>query len=202
VSLLLIFDVSIPTGGNRHISPQQILDNITSVVGDSNEENLNETVDWRLQWWEGILKDTVDGNAFWTGLGYGTDIAGRYGFNDWTGNRSPHNGHLTILARSGIPGITLWLILILTTYATLTRCYFTAVQNGQIRAGKINLWIMAYLTGNLVNMSFDVYLEGPQGGIWFWSLVGFAIALTYAQRANYRSMRRVPAAGYASARLR
>jgi len=202
VSLLLIFDVSIPTGGNRELSPQQIFDNIASVVGKSKQENLTETVDWRLQWWEGILKDTVYGDSFWSGLGYGTDIAGRYGFNDWTGNRSPHNGHLTILARSGIPGIALWIVLILTTYITLTRTYLTAIHNGHTRAGKVNLWVMAYLTANLVNMSFDVYLEGPQGGIWYWSLIGFAIALTHAQRVNYRTMRRVAQPDFAAARYR
>ena len=43
---------------------------------------------------------------------------------------------------------------------------------------------MAYFTAFLVNMSFDVYLEGPQGGIWFWCLIGYAIALTRAQRMN------------------
>ncbi len=202
VSLLVIFDVSIPTRGDRDLSPRQIIENIESVFGESNQEALTGTVEWRLQWWESILDDTVRGDAFWTGLGYGTDIAGRYGFNDGTGNRSPHNGHLTILARSGVPGLALWITLILTTFGSLTRSYFIASQNGHIRTAKINLWIMAYLTANLVNMSFDVYLEGPQGGIWFWSLLGFAIAVTYAQRVNYRSRRRVATPDFASARYR
>ena len=30
----------------------------------------------------------------------------------------------------------------------------------------------------MINGSFDVYLEGPQGGIWFWSIIGFGIAVT------------------------
>ena len=37
----------------------------------------------------------------------------------------------------------------------------------------------------MVNSSFDVYLEGPQGGIWFWALMGFVIALTEEQRLLY-----------------
>lgn len=201
VSFLLVFDVSIPAGGNRELSPKQILENIESVVGKTNRESLTDTVEWRLMWWEGIVEDIIQGDRFWDGLGYGTDIAGRYGFSDQTGNRSPHNGHLTILARSGIPGIALWLILILTIYGTLTNAYFVAVRNRHVRAGKVNLWIMAYLSAALVNMSFDVYLEGPQGGIWYWSLVGFAIALTHAQRMNYHAARGVAAPDFVATRF-
>ena len=46
----------------------------------------------------------------------------------------------------------------------------------------VNLWVLAYWMAFIVNMSFDVYLEGPQGGIWFWCLIGFAIALTQAEK--------------------
>ena len=48
---------------------------------------------------------------------------------------------------------------------------------------RVNLWVLAYWTASIVNMSFDVYLEGPQGGIWFWCLVGYIIALTLTQDA-------------------
>jgi hypothetical protein len=36
--------------------------------------------------------------------------------------------------------------------------------------------ILAYWLAMLVNASFDVYLEGPQGGIWFWSVFGLGLA--------------------------
>jgi hypothetical protein len=29
----------------------------------------------------------------------------------------------------------------------------------------------------MVNTSFDPYLEGPQGGIWFWSLFGLGMVI-------------------------
>ena len=47
---------------------------------------------------------------------------------------------------------------------------------------RANLWILAYWTALLVNGSFDVYLEGPQGGIWFWCIFGLGIAAVEAQR--------------------
>ena len=43
-------------------------------------------------------------------------------------------------------------------------------------------WITVYWAAALVNMSFDVYLEGPQGGIVFWSIIGFGVATSVAIR--------------------
>jgi hypothetical protein len=39
-------------------------------------------------------------------------------------------------------------------------------------------WVFVYWLAALVNGSFDVYLGGPQGGIWFWSMIGLGLALT------------------------
>jgi hypothetical protein len=38
-------------------------------------------------------------------------------------------------------------------------------------------WILVFWTAIMVNTSFDPYLEGPQGGIWFWSLFGLGLVL-------------------------
>ncbi len=56
----------------------------------------------------------------------------------------------------------------------------------------VNLWILAYWLALIVNMSFDVYLEGPQGGIWFWCLVGYIIALTLYQDSLTEQIGDVP----------
>jgi hypothetical protein len=40
-------------------------------------------------------------------------------------------------------------------------------------------WIAA-----MVNMSFDPYLEGPHGGIWFWTLFGLGLGAMRAWRAS------------------
>jgi hypothetical protein len=37
--------------------------------------------------------------------------------------------------------------------------------------------VLVYWVAVMVNSSFDVYLEGPQGGIWFWSVVGVGLGL-------------------------
>jgi hypothetical protein len=33
-----------------------------------------------------------------------------------------------------------------------------------------------YWVAFIVNASFDVFLEGPMGGVWFWVLFGFGLA--------------------------
>jgi hypothetical protein len=43
---------------------------------------------------------------------------------------------------------------------------------------------MCYWLAAFVDMSFDVYLEGPQGGIWFWVIIGFGIAVLRVQKAQ------------------
>ena len=132
--------------------------------------------------WQTILDYTAFGDHFWTGKGYGINLADSDGFQvkREIPLRSPHNSHLTFLARSGVPGLALWALLQATVFFSLLRAYFRARRAGRSALANVNLWVLAYWMAFIVNMTFDVYLEGPQGGIWFWCLIGFAIALTEA----------------------
>lgn len=182
LGLGLVFDVRIPVGGERDVSVHQIVSNIQSVISKSDKDYLHETSSWRLEWWRRIEKDTISGDYFWQGRGYGINLSGAYGYDDGTGNRSPHNAHLTILARSGVPGAILWMVFLSVVGLNLVQGYFRAQAAGQDVLAKLNIWALSYWLAYLVNASFDVYLEGPQGGIWFWSVTGFAIALNLEQR--------------------
>ena len=101
--------------------------------------------------------------------------------------RSPHNGHLTFLARGGVPAGFLWVVLQGTFGLSLLRAFFRARRVGNEWWQRIDIWILAYWLAFLVNAAFDVFLEGPQGGIWFWSLFGFGIAAVEAQRRLFSS---------------
>jgi hypothetical protein len=35
----------------------------------------------------------------------------------------------------------------------------------------------------MVNTSFDVFIEGPMGGIWYWTLYGVGLAALAEERA-------------------
>lgn len=181
--------------GERKISLDQVFLNAISVVSAPAESGLATTTKWRLDWWGKVIGYTFYGEYVWTGKGFGINLADSDGFQVEFERplRSPHNGHLTVLARSGVPGITLWAIFILTFYTTMFRRYRSARRRREHRLASINLFVIAYSAAFLVNMSFDVYLEGPQGGIWFWSLVGFGIALSERQKRE-AARSRVPAA--------
>ena len=51
-----------------------------------------------------------------------------------------------------------------------------ARREGRRRWAGLFLFLSAYWTAFLVNAAFDVYLEGPMGGIWFWSVFGVGLA--------------------------
>ena len=186
-ALGIALDVNIPLTDSRNVSPQQILANVESIFFETRRPNLRGTVEWRLRWWRRILDYTAFGDHFWTGKGYGINLADSDGFQvvrEGALLRSPHNTHLTILARSGVPGLALWVLLQAAVFFSLLRAYFRAQGAGRPVLANTNLWLMAYWMAFIVNMTFDVYLEGPQGGIWFWSLIGFTIAVTLAQKSK------------------
>jgi hypothetical protein len=186
----LVFDVSIPVGGERSVSVQQIVDNFQSIFVKTENKYLSETPRWRLEWWRRIEAETFGGDYFWLGKGNGISLAESNDYDDGTGNRSPHNVHLTVLARSGVPGLVLWIMALGAVSLSLVKGYFRAQAMGHDVLAKLNIWVLAYFMAFLVDASFDVYLEGPQGGIWFWCLVGFAVALNIEQRSLLARPRR------------
>jgi O-antigen ligase len=188
VGMLIAFGVQFQVGGSRVISPQQVFHNALSVLGVDDRLELSATREWRLQWWTKVVDYTVHGDHFWGGKGFGINLARDDGY-DTSGAfplRSPHNGHVTILARTGVPGFALWLVLQGTLLVALARAAIWARRRGGVQRAATHAWVLAYLVAFLVNMSFDVFLEGPQGGIWFWCVVGLAIALVEVERRERR----------------
>jgi O-antigen ligase len=145
------------------------------------KELRTNTIEWRFRWWRKIIDYTFHGPYFWTGKGYGMNLADEDGFFNWDHSlRSPHNGFMTILARSGVPGLLLWSAFLLTLTFQVARIWLTKKADQKQRF--IAIWFLVCLAGFLFLASFDVFLEGPMAGIWFWSLVGFALA--YFQTAK------------------
>ena len=96
-----------------------------------------------------ILDYTAFGDHFWTGKGYGINLADSDGFQVvWEGSplRSPHNSHLTFLARSGVPGLALWALLQATVFFSLLRAYFRC--RPQVGKAFRSPFVMAYLLRN------------------------------------------------------
>src|SRR5262249_43450720 len=58
----------------RSLSARQIVENATSVFGSAGDQ-AEGTKAWRLEWWDTIVNDTIYGPHFWTGRGFGLNLA-------------------------------------------------------------------------------------------------------------------------------
>jgi hypothetical protein len=190
LALFVFLDLDFGFGGARMVSPRQIAVNLASVTG-GDESTYDGTRQWRLQWWSRIVDYTLLGEYFWQGKGFGINLADDDGFQVTSDRslRSPHNGPLTILARSGVPGAALWILLQGGLCAGLLGVRRRARRAGDHSQAALSVWILAYWTAFTVNSAFDVYLEGPQGGIWFWSVFGVGLALLVNSRSRYAAER-------------
>src|SRR5262249_6043027 len=152
----------------------------SSVTDSDNNEQGESTKTWRLKWWNIIYADTLFGPNFWTGRGFGLNLADADGFQDVEGRdrpklRSPHSVHMTILARAGVPGLALVLAFLLSWFAAMLQALLTAQRRGQVEWSRLFLFVMFYGLAIIIDGTFDVAIEGPLLGIWFWCVIGFGI---------------------------
>lgn len=172
-------------GIERSISFDQIVQNFTSIFSSQGTTQTEATKEWRLAWWGTIIDYTIDGPYFWTGKGYGINLATSDGFvGAGSDLRAPHSTTFEVLARSGVPGLILWLSLQGTFAVAMLRAAGRARRRGDQALLALLGWDFVYWAAALVNSSFDVYIGGPQGGIWFWSIFGFGLCLMRLSRED------------------
>jgi hypothetical protein len=168
----------------RRVSSVQLVENVASIFGRGGDQT-EGTKEWREKWWNIIVDNTVRGPYFWTGRGFGVNL----GFEDGFGNphnerplRSPHNSHMTILARAGIPGAALWGVFLAAWFGALLHATSLARHSGQAEWAGLSLFVACYAMSCVINATFDVALEAPMQGIWFWCLIGAGIGTTMIYR--------------------
>jgi len=169
-------------GSTRTISFEQFINNVASISSESKATDLDGTKQWRMDWWATIVNYTFNGNYFWEGKGFGINLAVDDGFlygfqgSDTMLLRSPHNGHLMILARAGVPGLLLWGLTHLGWAFAILRLHVKSRQRHHDDWSGLFLVLLVYWLGFMINAAFDVYIEGPMGGIWYWSIYGIGLA--------------------------
>jgi hypothetical protein len=199
-TLALALFVVLPSNfhvGKKSFSADKVLATVASIAGGSDEGTGHQgTAQWRLIWWTNIVRETFLGPYFWTGRGFGVNLAvadgpaaGAASIED-VALRSPHNGSMAILARMGVPGFVIWLALNMVFAIRMFNAQRRAVESGSRFWGGLNLWILASWVATFTDLSFDVYLEGPQGGVWFWSVIGLGIAALRIQAYEARQLQR------------
>ena len=184
------FHYPIPDGKGREFSADQVIENVGSVFGgDSGSESLDSTKEWRMDWWKEIISYTVHGPYRWSGKGFGINLADDDGFRlDEDGTlRSPHSVHMTFLARAGLPGVAIWIATQLVFGLGILDRLVRAWREGDRLWQNVFIFIGCYWGGFVLNASFDVFLEGPMGGIWFWSLYGAGLGAMWVH-ANHPNL--------------
>jgi hypothetical protein len=184
VVLMWIFDVHLGMPAKeigRVVSADQIVQNVESIFTDSDNENLAGSKEWRLLWWNTIYDYTIGGKYFWDGKGFGVNLADDDGFQVEEDHslRSPHNGHLTMLARGGVPMLAIWAVCQLTLAYGLLSAAWNAYRKKDSHWFALLAFLFVYWLSYLINASFDVFLEGPVGGIWFWCVYGTGIGAVW-----------------------
>lgn len=202
VTVAAVLDVhwSYP-GSNRQIAVRQLVTNVVSIFGHSNAGGNEGTKDWRLMWWSDIIDYTVHGPYFWTGKGFGINLADSDGYqtsNPEDGEaalRSPHNAHMTILARAGVPGLILWTFALASWFIAIIRQIFAARQLGDVWWTRVFVFLLSFWTALVVSSSFDVAFEGPVRGIWFWTIHGIGLACIILHQHRAENWRRSDSRG-------
>jgi hypothetical protein len=168
----------------RDLSLQQLTANLASIAGSHESEQLSGTVEWRERLWQEVVNDLLGSSAWLTGVGFGPILPERYEgaigrINNETNTqplRSVHNSHLTILARTGFPGLGLWLLIWMIFGLHLFRWARRRPRGVRDPANAAALWYSAAVLGFLIGAYFDPSLEGPHAGIWLYTLVGLGAA--------------------------
>ncbi len=146
-----------------------------SDIGESSAQN-NQ---FRLVWWESVISETMEkGPVF--GLGFGYDLAKRFLINYEVSlnvfefdTRSPHSIWLTVLGRMGLLGIICFTLIGFLIVRDAVRAA-RRVARGEAEPATLAHWCAVIVL--LGSASFGVVLEGPMGGILFWSVLGLAVS--------------------------
>jgi len=147
----------------RKVGLDQLKENALSIVSTDSEGTLNDNKVWRLAWWGKIIQDSFTGSNFLIGRGLGMSMATIDDIEtDEEGLRSPHNFHLNILGRYGVPFFALWVYWMI--------ILIKPIKQKQISQYSFTLLIILFVF--IINASLDVYLEGPMGAFPFWTFIG------------------------------
>lgn len=193
VALLIVGSLRIGASADQNEVYTKLADKVESItdvtgsrtyrgeVGDSAADN-NQ---FRVIWWKSVFNDTVARNPLF-GLGFGYDLSASFvrkyysNMQDPTWDtRSPHSVWVTILGRMGFIGLASFSLVV---FLLIREAIFSArlVARRQTEASTLAFWIGTIII--LGSASFGVVLEGPMGGILFWSFLGFASSQLHLRR--------------------
>jgi len=184
-------DFRIQTGGGaREYSVNQLVLNVKSITGmdTGGQGNVDNTIDFRETLWNRVLKRTVETGQLENGWGFGPNLGSDFLPTHEDRNlRNPHNSHMTVLARMGLVGLGIWLMLWLRWfYGVLRRARAAVRPRWPVTddAGRLALLVGAGVAAILMNAYVDPTLETPMVAVPLWSMVGFGVLAVAHDRSR------------------
>lgn len=176
VLVLYVTGLSIEYAG-REMSYDAVGDAVASVLGTAPEDQVGGsylgTRNWRADFWSAIWADVRQERLVLHGRGWGDNLAVRHGFlltadaDDPLVLRLPHSIFFALAGKAGvIVAFSFLLVPVLTVVSTFRS---RAPQPTPLMTMAARGAVAAALTTGLM----DDYLTAPQGGILFWSLIGY-----------------------------
>jgi hypothetical protein len=141
----------------------------------------------RIAMWGQMLHRTARQPVL--GEGFGPPFSAFFGrkFYDYSERRlHPHNSFLWILNRMGIIGFGVFCLLIMKFYSSGIRAY------RRMNAGKSKAYLLALLSCHFcisIFGFFNVVLEGPSMGIFFWIIMGMTMALIKIEKQQSEELK-------------
>jgi hypothetical protein len=178
-SVALVSQASVALFGDREISAEQFINNITSIVSPgSGGFSQTTTTEWRLELWTRVLND-VNSEFPITGYGPGPDLGKIYNVTSDSAVplRNPHNSHVGVIARLGWVGFGLWFLMWGVWALLLLDLHNRLARLARHREAGLVAALITGVAMILLNAFFDPTLEGPQVGMWLWFFFGLGAAL-------------------------
>lgn len=150
----------------------------TGTYSSPSSKDTGDNTRFRTVWWQTMLEKTLEEKPLF-GFGFGYNLSNpfieRYyatASPDSTSHtRSPHNYALTIFARTGIFGFSIFLLL-LTLWAQQTLKLLHETRRTKVYSYPLILQIICWAI--FVAACFQVILEGPMGAVPFWLMLGLS----------------------------
>lgn len=190
---VVVIDPRVNVDG-RDISGEQLASNVTSIVTGEGQGELGGNIQWRIHHWGRVWEGTNEEVPL-TGHGFAANIAEIYDIPQADlGLRNAHNSHLTLLARMGWIGASVWLLAWGFWYWETNRARRRLRSVGFERLSGLASWAIVAVTAIHINAIFDPTLEGPQVAFWLWSFCGLGLYLGIVSRRPTEAGKGAPSA--------
>ena len=183
-TVFVALDVNIEVPGQRGtISSRFMVEMVSSIFFDTNNESLEGSRSDRLEWWQDVVERTSSSPiTMFFGLGVNEILVDRE-VSVGVPIRYPHNSFVSVFGFSGLVGVTLFV-------ATIIAVFRTVIRARKLEISTLILWYPVFAIGFLMSATFSTVFEAPFHSATFWTISGtvYAIALRGRAHATKRMM--------------